>query len=111
PFGKTIVESLASTPDLQEMAREPRIKKLLDLAQKLEGLKRNTSVHAAGIVITKETVVHYAPLARGSKDVITTQYDGDVLPRLGLLKMDFLGLRTLSIMEHATEHIRRRGKP
>lgn len=110
PMGKTIAEALAGSPDLQEMARDPQIKKLLDLAQKLEGLKRNTSVHAAGIVITKDAVVNYTPLAQaGKSDVVTTQYDGEVLPKLGLLKMDFLGLRTLSIIEHAVENIRSTG--
>ncbi|MBI3549036.1 MAG: DNA polymerase III subunit alpha [Elusimicrobia bacterium] len=110
PMGKTIHEALEGSPDLQEMARDPQIKKLLDLAQKLEGLKRNTSVHAAGIVITKDAVVNYTPLAQaGKSDVVTTQYDGEVLPKLGLLKMDFLGLRTLSIIQHAVENIHASG--
>ncbi|MBI4387202.1 MAG: DNA polymerase III subunit alpha [Elusimicrobia bacterium] len=112
PFGKTLHQALQANPELQELIRDPRKKKLMDLAQKLEGLKRNTSVHAAGIVITKEAVINYAPLAVGThSDAITTQYDGDTLPKLGLLKMDFLGLRNLSIMERAVESIRRGGRP
>lgn len=105
-------ETLESSPDLKEAAKNPSIKKLLDLALKLEGLKRHTGVHAAGTVITKEPVVKYAPLARGAhSEVTTTQYDGDALAKLGLLKIDFLGLRTLSIIAEAVRLIQKRGKP
>ncbi len=109
PMGQTIHQTLETSPELKDAAKNPEIKTLLTLAQKLEGLKRNTSVHAAGIVITKDPVVTYSPLSRNpNNEVITTQYDGEVLPKLGLLKMDFLGLRTLSIMQHAIENINSR---
>lgn len=109
PMGNTIHQAVESVPDLQELAKDPNTKKLLALAQKIEGLKRHTGVHAAGIVITKEPAVRYTPLAKGSSsDVVTTQYDGEVLPNLGLLKMDFLGLRNLSVIEEAIRLIRER---
>ena len=99
-------------PELQELAKDPQIKRLLELSLKLEGLKRHTGVHAAGTLITKEPVVKYTPLAKGAKsDVVTTQYDGDVCPKLGLLKVDFLGLRTLSIIDEAVRLVKLRHKP
>lgn len=99
-------------PELQELAKDPQVKRLLDLSLKLEGLKRHTGVHAAGTLITKEHVVKYTPLAKGAKsDVVTTQYDGDVCPKLGLLKVDFLGLRTLSIIDDAVKFVLKRHDP
>ncbi len=95
-------------PEMQELAKDPQVKQLLELSLKLEGLKRHTGVHAAGTLITKEPVVRYTPLAKGAKsDVVTTQYDGDWCPKLGLLKVDFLGLRTLSIIDDAVKFIKR----
>ncbi len=99
-------------PELQELAKDPQVKRLLELSLKLEGLKRHTGVHAAGTLITKEPVVRYTPLAKGAKsDVVTTQYDGDVCPKLGLLKVDFLGLRTLSIIDDAVKFVQKRHDP
>ena len=107
----TLYEAMKS-PEMTEAAKNPQIKKLLDLSLKLEGLKRHTGVHAAGTLITKEKVLKYTPLAKGSKsDVVTTQYDGDVCPKLGLLKVDFLGLRTLSIIDDAVKFVRARKDP
>jgi DNA polymerase-3 subunit alpha len=112
PMGKTINQAMEETPEIQQAAADPQLKKMLELAKKLEGLKRHTGVHAAGIVITKEAVVKYAPLAKQTNsDVITTQYDGDWLPELGLLKMDFLGLRNLTIIDDAVKFIRERHDP
>ncbi len=99
-------------PELQELAKDPQVRRLLELSLKLEGLKRHTGVHAAGTLITKEPVVRYTPLAKGAKsDVVTTQYDGDWCPKLGLLKVDFLGLRTLSIIDDAVKFVRARRDP
>lgn len=109
--GTMLYEAIQKTPELAEAYKNPQVKKLLDLALKLEGLKRHTGVHAAGTVVTKEPVVRYTPLARGARDVVTTQYEGSILPQLGLLKVDFLGLRTLSIINGAVQAIRSRGKP
>ncbi|MBI4057436.1 MAG: DNA polymerase III subunit alpha [Elusimicrobia bacterium] len=113
PFGTTIHEALQSIAELKETAASnPRIQKLLALAQKLEGLKRHTGVHAAGTVITKEAVSKYSPLSKGSSsEVVTTQYNDEALLKLGLLKIDFLGLRTLTVIDHATQMIRATHQP
>jgi DNA polymerase III subunit alpha len=113
PVGPNVhLHEAMQTPELQEFAKDPQVKKLLDLSLKLEGLKRHTGVHAAGTLITKEPVVRYTPLAKGAKsDVVTTQYDGDICPKLGLLKVDFLGLRTLSIIDDAVHFVKKRGHP
>jgi DNA polymerase-3 subunit alpha len=105
----TIYSSLQSVPELQQaVAADPRVKRLFDFAQKLEGLKRHTGVHAAGILVTREEVSKYTPLAVGSRDVVTTQYEGPILAdKLGLLKIDFLGLRTLTVIDKAVEMVRR----
>jgi len=103
----TVYKAVETVPDLKEYQKDPKIKKMFEIAAKIEGLRRQTGVHAAGVVITKEPVVHYVPLAnRNNKDVITTQYDGNMLTKLGLLKVDFLGLRTLTIIETASGLIR-----
>ena len=105
----TIYGALQSVPELQQaLAADPRVKRLFDFAQKLEGLKRHTGVHAAGILVTREEVSKYTPLAVGSRDVVTTQYEGPILAdKLGLLKIDFLGLRTLTVIDKAVEMARR----
>ncbi|HAH05161.1 MAG TPA: DNA polymerase III subunit alpha [Elusimicrobia bacterium] len=107
----TLAKALKETPQLSEACRAGEGKKLMDLAHRLEGLKRHTGVHAAGIVITKEVVWKYAPLSKGSSGVVTTQYDGAYLPMLGLLKMDFLGLRNLSVITDAVALVRARHDP
>ncbi|MFA6002861.1 MAG: DNA polymerase III subunit alpha, partial [Elusimicrobiota bacterium] len=76
--GTMLYDAIQKTPELTEAAKNPQIKKLLDLSLKLEGLKRHTGVHAAGTVITKEPVTKYSPLAKGSRDVVTTQYEGSI---------------------------------
>lgn len=103
----TIYHCLKTVPELKELGEEPRIKNLLDNAQKIEGLKRHTGVHAAGIVVTRDDVTGYTPLARSSRDVFTTQYEGETLVKLGLLKIDFLGLRTLTVINTAIELIKK----
>ncbi len=79
---------------------DSKIKELLDIARALEGLPRHASTHAAGVVITKEPIVSYVPLNR-NKDSLTTQFPKDTIESLGLLKMDFLGLRNLTVIENA----------
>jgi len=107
-LGTTLYKALSDVKELQEYQRDPKIKKMFDIALKVEGLRRQTGVHAAGVVISKEDITNYVPLAnRNNKDVITTQYDGNVLGTLGMLKVDFLGLRTLTIIETASEFIRK----
>jgi len=112
PFGTNIYSALQSVPELKTLTNsDARLKKLISSSLKLEGLKRHTGVHAAGMVIAKEEITKYSPLAKGSKDVVTTQYDGNILPKLGLLKVDFLGLRTLTIIDDAVKMIRRTRNP
>ena len=107
-LGTTLFKALNEVNELKEYQRDPKIKKMFDIALKVEGLRRQTGVHAAGVVISKDDITDYVPLAnRNNKDVITTQYDGNVLGTLGMLKVDFLGLRTLTIIETASEFIRK----
>ena len=84
---------------------DPQVKRLIDVSSELEGLPRHTSTHAAGVVITREPVQSYVPLSRND-DVITTQFTMTTIERLGLLKMDFLGLRTLTVIRDAIENIK-----
>lgn len=99
PFKETIFGALQTVPELAKLVKEnPGYKNLILVGQKLEGLKRHTGVHAAGIVLSKDEITNYTPLAKTSKGVVTSQYDDENLLKLGLLKIDFLGLRTLSVI-------------
>jgi DNA polymerase III subunit alpha len=110
PFGSNIYESLQKISELRALANnEDRVAKLLAASQKLEGLKRHTGVHAAGMVIAKDEITKYTPLSKGAKEIITTQYDGDQLSKLGLLKVDFLGLRTLTVLDDTLKMIHAAG--
>ncbi|MDR0977552.1 MAG: DNA polymerase III subunit alpha [Endomicrobium sp.] len=109
PVNANIAEALESSPDLRKLVKtDKRVAELMEASQKLEGLKRHTGVHAAGMVIANEEITNYSPLSKGSKNIITTQYDGVVLPQLGLLKVDFLGLRTLTIIDDCVKFIHRK---
>ncbi|MDR3306096.1 MAG: DNA polymerase III subunit alpha [Endomicrobium sp.] len=109
PLNASIAEALESSLDLTKLVKvDERIAKLIAASQKLEGLKRHTGVHAAGMVIANEEITNYSPLSKGSKNIITTQYDGVALPRLGLLKVDFLGLRTLTVIDECVKFIRKK---
>lgn len=103
----TLDEALKVSPQLKQIYDgDERVKKLVDTARALEGMPRNTSTHAAGVVITKDPVCDYVPLARND-DTIVTQFTMTTIEELGLLKMDFLGLRNLTIIEDAEQQIRR----
>ena len=103
----TLEEALKVSPKLKEMYDgDERVKKLIDTAQALEGMPRNTSTHAAGVVITADPVCSYVPLSRND-DTIVTQYTMTTIEELGLLKMDFLGLRNLTVIKDAEEQIRK----
>ncbi len=102
----TLKEALEVSPKLKEMYDgDERVKKLIDTAMSLEGMPRNTSTHAAGVVITADPVCSYVPLSRND-DTIVTQYTMTTIEELGLLKMDFLGLRNLTVIRDAEEQIR-----
>lgn len=109
PFGPgvTLEKALAESPDLTQAAEaDARVRNLIDLARKVEGLPRHASVHAAGVVIAARPLIELVPLQRTPDDQVVTQFPMDVLASLGLLKMDFLGLRTLSVIESALKNIR-----
>ena len=104
----TLKEALEISPKLKEMYdTDERVRTLIDTARSLEGMPRNTSTHAAGVVITADPVCSYVPLSRND-DTVVTQYTMTTIEELGLLKMDFLGLRNLTVIRDAEEQIRRR---
>jgi len=110
-LGITIHGAIQGVPELKEAIQlDPQVRKLLELAQRLEGLKRHASVHAAGTVISPGDITDYVPLAKGARDVVTTQYNDESLLKLGLLKIDFLGLRTLTVIRNASDLVRKRHK-
>ena len=103
----TLKDALEVSPKLKEMYdTDERVKILIDTAMSLEGMPRNTSTHAAGVVITADPVYTYVPLSRND-DTIVTQYTMTTIEELGLLKMDFLGLRNLTVIEDAEREIRK----
>jgi DNA polymerase-3 subunit alpha len=104
--GVTLEKALELSPDLRQAAEgEARVGHLLNLARKVEGLPRHASVHAAGVVIAAQPLSNLVPLQRTPEGAVVTQFSMDVLAALGLLKMDFLGLRTLAVIEAAVEAI------
>lgn len=103
----TLEKALRTSPDLrQRYETDPQIHELIDMAKQVEGMPRNASTHAAGVVITDRPVSTYVPLAKNG-DAIVTQFTMTTLEELGLLKMDFLGLRNLSVLNDAQEAIRK----
>jgi DNA polymerase-3 subunit alpha len=106
----TIREALEQVPALREAYDgDVQVREMLDMAQRLEGLTRHASTHAAGVVIAPEPIVEFAPLYRGTKDgdEITTQFAKDEIEEIGLLKLDFLGLKTLTLIDDALGSIER----
>ncbi len=109
----TIESALKKNPELKKTYdSDPVIHELIDMSKRLEGLPRHTSTHAAGVVISPKAVDEFVPLSRGVDDCVTTQFTMTTLEELGLLKMDFLGLRTLTVIQNAVNLINRhREKP
>ncbi len=104
--GVTLQDALDKVPELVDLVKhDKRIERLLKYAQTLEGLARHCSTHAAGVVIAPKALTDYIPLFKGSKEEITTQYDMKIVEKIGLLKMDFLGLRTLTVIDDALKMI------
>ncbi|HLN13126.1 MAG TPA: DNA polymerase III subunit alpha, partial [bacterium] len=103
----TLKDALAAEPELRGAAEaSPQIRQLLDMAQKLEGVARHASTHAAGVIISRDPLTDHVPLQRATKgDLLMTQYDMNSVARLGLLKMDFLGLTNLTILDQAIKMI------
>ena len=106
-LGMTLDHALELSADLrQEYGSDPQVRKLVDMARRLEGMPRHASTHAAGVVITKEPVSHYVPLQKND-EFIMTQFPMTTLEELGLLKMDFLGLRNLTVIQNTENQIRK----
>ncbi len=107
-LGITIDKALKMNPELKSLyEQDEQIRYLIDMSKRLEGLPRHTSMHAAGVVISPRAVDEYVPLSRGADDAITTQFTMTTLEELGLLKMDFLGLRTLTVIQNAEKLVNR----
>lgn len=103
----TLQKALDMNPELRSRYdTEEQVKNLLDMCMKLEGLPRHTSMHAAGVVICQKPAEEFVPLSRGSDGSITTQFTMTTIEELGLLKMDFLGLRTLTVIKDAVDLVR-----
>lgn len=106
--GTTIETALKTSADLKiAYDNDETTKRIIDMAKSLEGLCRQDSIHAAGVVLSKEELTNYTPLQRKGSAEIVTQYSMDDIQNIGLLKMDFLGLRTLTVINNAVEIIRR----
>lgn len=104
----TIQKAIDISSELHALyENDPKIKELLDTSMALEGLPRHASTHAAGVVITSEPIVNYVPLQLNADNFITTQFTKDTVENLGLLKMDFLGLRNLTVIENAVNIIKK----
>lgn len=107
PFGSSISEALESSIELKEIyEREEWAKNIIDFAKILEGMPRHASTHAAGVVISKFPIMDLVPLQRGPEGDVMTQFEMGDLEELGLLKMDFLGLRTLTLLENTVKIIK-----
>lgn len=101
----TLEKAIDTVPELRSMMADPKIEELVYMARQVEGMPRHASTHAAGVVITREPVQSYVPLARNDASAVT-QFTMTTLEELGLLKMDFLGLRTLTVLHDAEQFIR-----
>ena len=105
----TIDKALKENPELRRTyENDEQVKTLIDMAKRLEGLPRHSSMHAAGVVISQKSVDEYVPLSRAADGTITTQFTMTTLEELGLLKMDFLGLRTLTVIQNAVQMARKK---
>jgi DNA polymerase III subunit alpha len=104
----TLEKALEESEPLRQMEQnDPKVKELLAVARRLEGMTRHASVHAAGVVITPKAITEYVPLYKGAHDEIVTQWSMKEIDRVGLLKMDFLGLSTLTLIDDAIKEIER----
>ena len=103
-LGMTLQKALDGNSELRDLyEKDEQVKELIDMSKRLEGLPRHSSMHAAGVVISQKSVDEYVPLSLGSDGSVTTQFTMTTLEELGLLKMDFLGLRTLTVIQNAVQ--------
>ncbi len=104
----TLEKALEMEPKISElMDSDPRIKQVVNISRRLEGLLRHASIHAAGVIITNKPLVNYCPLFKGREGEKVIQFDKDFSEKIGLVKFDFLGLKTLTVIENATNFIKR----
>ena len=102
--GVTLTDAKKDSPQLADAIKnDEEVRKIIEIGEKLEGLSRHAGMHAAGVVITPEPVTNYVPLYRTNRDEIVTQFDMRVVEKMGLVKMDFLGLRTLTVIDDAVK--------
>ena len=107
---KSLAEAAKSNDSLAaEIARDPEVRQVVEVGSRLEGLTRHASVHAAGVVIAPRPIEEIVPLYKTSRDEVTTQWDMKVVERLGLLKMDFLGLKTVTVVDDTLKTLARQG--
>ena len=111
-LGIELQEAIDKEPKLKELEEnDPKIRRILQIGKRLEGLNRHAGIHAAGVIITNEPLVSYCPLFRGSKGEKVVQFDKDFSEKIGLVKFDFLGLKTLTVISNASKLIQRDLKP
>ena len=111
-LGIGLQEAIDKEPKLKELEdNDPKIRRILQIGKRLEGLNRHAGIHAAGVIITDEPLVSYCPLFKGSKGEQVVQFDKDFSEKIGLVKFDFLGLKTLTVISNASKLIKRDLKP
>jgi len=107
-LGIELQEAIDKEPKLKELEdSDPKIRRILQISKRLEGLNRHAGIHAAGVIITNEPLVNYCPLFRGAKGEQVVQFDKDFSEKIGLVKFDFLGLKTLTVISNASRFIQR----
>lgn len=107
-LGISLEEAIEKEPKLQELEKnDPKTRQILKISKRLEGLLRHASIHAAGVIITNEPLVSYCPLYRGREGEQVVQFDKDFSEKIGLVKFDFLGLKTLTVIKNAVNFVRR----
>ncbi len=107
-LGINLEKAIETEPKLQELIEsDQKIKQIFSISKRLEGLYRHAGIHAAGVIITSEPLVNYCPLFKGSKGEKVVQFDKDFSETIGLVKFDFLGLKTLTVIDYASQYIRR----
>jgi len=107
-LGIELQEAIDKEPKLKELEdNDPKIRRILQISKRLEGLNRHAGIHAAGVIITNEPLVTYCPLFKGAKGEQVVQFDKDFSEKIGLVKFDFLGLKTLTVISNAEKFIRR----
>jgi len=109
PPGLKLKEALQTLPDLRKLYEDERYKELFDVALKLEGIVRNFSTHAAGVVIGDAPLTEYLPLQTDKDNAVITQFDKDIVEHIGLLKMDFLGIKNLTIIQDTVNMLKAKG--